>query len=55
MKLVVIVGNGNLAEVDYIYEDRKQWLNELLNNENSFGMQKTSRNIRMTPQLYTQR
>jgi len=43
MKLVVIVGNGNLAEVVYIYKDRKQWFNELLNTEDSFRMQKTSR------------
>lgn len=54
MKLVVIVGNGNLAEVVYIYKDRKQWFNELLNTEDSFCM-KTSKNIRMTHQSYTQR
>jgi hypothetical protein len=37
MKLVVIVGNGNQAEVVCIYEDRKQCFNELLNTETAFA------------------
>jgi hypothetical protein len=37
MKLVVIVGNVNLAEMVYTYKDRKQGFNDLLTLKTAFA------------------